>query len=486
MNPKKPHIASLDVMKTELGNQEFNTKIEDELTMFGAACDERAWQFLALGWNDTTAKTYLQDFIDLVFPQFNNVSLNSCSREDLDEALKKMAFMKSKYKFKFRHMQYILGKLVKSASEVGICKNFVWGTKYILPEAKNDRREDIKGLFVTYPKSLTIREELETYKEIMTDQEQSGDRFGLALMFCLGLRENEACQLDFQDIKPFKCDPSKYCAWIYKTSEKNTRENKIGGKTINTPRIIPIPDKLQILINARICYLKNQNGVNKSHMERWPIACSKSDYRIPCKPTELSFAGTQLLKNIKMNEHFMALLDDNLDFISKESPGIIEKDPTTYLFRRNLATHLYILGLSESEIQYILGHDIEDPEDARNLYRNEEKLYKISQKMRRRPLVNDICDKQNILSDHIDLYNVDELKIKVPCDENIRIRLSQLEPNSTTVIDGTKKLSGKGFSYENNEPYSENTNVISIYHSRYELYESNKESYSKEATDNID
>ena len=151
-----------------------------------------------------------------------------------------------------------------------------------------------------------------------------------------------------------------------------------------------------------------------------------------------------------------------------------------------MATHLYILGLSESEIQYILGHDIEDPEDARNLYRNEEKLYKISQKMRRRPLVNDICNKQNILSDYIDLYNVDELKIKVPCDENIRIRLSQLEPDSTTVIDGTKKLSGKGFSYENNEPYSENTNVISIYHSRYELYESNKESYSKEATDNID
>ena len=64
------------------------------------------------------------------------------------------------------------------------------------------------------------------------------------------------------------------------------------------------------------------------------------------------------------------------------------KDPTAYLFRRNFGTHLHILGLSEPEIEYVIGHDIDDPYETRNEFVNEEKLFAIKQKMDRRPLVN--------------------------------------------------------------------------------------------------
>ena len=46
------------------------------------------------------------------------------------------------------------------------------------------------------------------------------------------------------------------------------------------------------------------------------------------------------------------------------------------------------MGLTEAEIQYIMGHDIEDPYESRNDFTNEDKLYQIKRKMELRPLVN--------------------------------------------------------------------------------------------------
>ena len=44
--------------------------------------------------------------------------------------------------------------------------------------------------------------------------------------------------------------------------------------------------------------------------------------------------------------------------------------------------------MSEPEIEYVIGHDIDDPYETRNEFVNEEKLFAIKQKMDRRPLVN--------------------------------------------------------------------------------------------------
>lgn len=53
-----------------------------------------------------------------------------------------------------------------------------------------------------------------------------------------------------------------------------------------------------------------------------------------------------------------------------QDADIDEKEVTTYLFRRNFATILYGLGLPLSDIQYYLGHDVEDTDTARNHYTN--------------------------------------------------------------------------------------------------------------------
>ena len=85
----------------------------------------------------------------------------------------------------------------------------------------------------------------------------------------------------------------------------------------------------------------------------------------------------------------MTYIDAELQRAANEKQ--FEKDPSAYLFRRNFGTHLFILGLSETEIQYVVGHDIEGLYETRNEFVNEERLLEIKQKMEQRPIFNAIC-----------------------------------------------------------------------------------------------
>ncbi|MBQ5607902.1 MAG: hypothetical protein IIU86_02640 [Oscillospiraceae bacterium] len=107
---------------------------------------------------------------------------------------------------------------------------------------------------------------------------------------------------------------------------------------------------------------------------------------------ELTNATRILFQSIKIKTSQMVSISEELQDESvsqKDSlPFEDRKDPTAYLFRRNFGTHLHILGLSEPEIEYVIGHDIDDPYETRNEFVNEEKLFAIKQKMDSRPLVN--------------------------------------------------------------------------------------------------
>ena len=99
----------------------------------------------------------------------------------------------------------------------------------------------------------------------------------------------------------------------------------------------------------------------------------------------------------------MTYIDAELQRAANEKQ--FEKDPSAYLFRRNFGTHLFILGLSEAEIQYVVGHDIEDLYETRNEFVNEERHLEIKQKMEQRPIFNairtiptiDVEPKENIV-----------------------------------------------------------------------------------------
>lgn len=168
-----------------------------------------------------------------------------------------------------------------------------------------------------------------------------------------------------------------------------------------------------------------------------PIACLDKQYSVRCSSDDLTKAGPALFQKIHLNEDELGLIEADLLNVDRTQEGIVEKDPTVYLFRRNLGTHLFLLGLVPWEIQYVLGHDIEDPGEFRSFFRNEEKLYPIWQKMSKRPIVNDlpetITEYENGFRHKEDTYK-EKIKVAVSSDRHIRLELSQHEPLDKTTV----------------------------------------------------
>ena len=75
----------------------------------------------------------------------------------------------------------------------------------------------------------------------------------------------------------------------------------------------------------------------------------------------------------------LAFLDEEL---SEENTAALlkEKEPTAYLLRRNYATQMCILGLTNAEMQYLMGHDVEDAYESRNEFVDSERIYIMYQK----------------------------------------------------------------------------------------------------------
>ena len=185
-------------------------------------------------------------------------------------------------------------------------------------------------------------------------------------------------------------------------------------------------------------------------IDDYPIVCNNDRWDVRCSARELTNAARILFQSIKIKASQMASISEDLQnepISQKDSlPFEDRKDPTAYLFRRNFGTHLHILGLSEPEIEYVIGHDIDDPYETRNEFVNEEKLFAIKQKMDRRPLVNsDFAQTERIdVGERLQLQHTACVQIPVDSAEtemhitaneptdNIRVSLS-VRPQSMRV-----------------------------------------------------
>ena len=90
-----------------------------------------------------------------------------------------------------------------------------------------------------------------------------------------------------------------------------------------------------------------------------PIACKGTNYTQRCKSEDIAKVGKKYLKMICiwMKKRVAEIDEDRLDAMDA---GIYYKDVTLYAMRRNFDTLCYNLGFSETQIQYIMGHEIKD------------------------------------------------------------------------------------------------------------------------------
>lgn len=455
--------------------QKENADMNDKYTFCGAL--EYRYNQIALYWNGETRKKHDRDYNNIILPALKDhdeKTIREYTKEDFEDAIERIreeGYMREGIRQQYaeatiHNFENLIYYVVFQASVYGLCDNVLWGTKFVLDVS--DEEEEIESR-VILKKSLSIDQEKRFCVEVMSDIEEDGAYVALLLMWGLGLRNAEACGLNYGDLKPLEGHPECYTAWIYKSTKINSNELQSGGKTYNTGRIIPIPNILMTFLNKRralISKLIVQQGKADIDINDLPICCEgqieeySDNYLNRCKADQVSFGAHEIFEEAGILPKQLAFLDEELT--EGNTAAILkEKEPTAYLLRRNFATQMCIVGLSDAEIQYLLGHDVEDAYESRNEFVDSERIYAMHQKLRQRELLNNKNDDNN------------NAEICIRTGETVKIHISAVEPTdkmSITITGDNDATDVKAKWYEESTLATSRrtVNIIKYYHKRYD------------------
>lgn len=294
-------------------------------------------------------------------------------------------------------------------------------------------------------------------------------------MFAFGLRDAEACVVQFKDIITDVNKDGLHLLLVYKTIESKNHRIVSSGKTKNADRMIPIPDEVYDYLMQRRQFLIN-SGVSEEEVDELTIACVNDNFFEHCIPDKITKAAKQAFREVGIKSEILSYLD--YEIVMGEIPAIMrEKNPTAYMLRRNFATQLAIMGMNESEIQYLLGHDVTNAYETRNEFNNQESLRHMYELMNERAIYN--IRKRKIICGALDnnirkdFYNHSNVVIEIDVNEGDLVNLDVIgcEPNtkSSIKIDG-EKVEADGIKHYYREPNyrSERTiNILDKYHKVY-------------------
>lgn len=367
-----------------------------EMTLLEIYYDVRTDMEEYFDWNDKTRSAYKTNY-EKLGEYLNDKPFLEYNQDEFETALtliKETGYYTDNKTVKhsysedtIRTFHSNLRSLYKYLVFIGATKqSLFWGTKErINREWKEEDRFIHEN--VRLQKSLRPLAEKSIFEAVMRDPEQDGEYFGVALMFGLGLRNSEACGARFSDIVKMSGQTDFYALRVTNTVSK--KQLRLGGKTKNTFRYVPIPDKLKEFLDKRkefilgsAAYVEYCAENAEFDIDSLTIACRGDEFKSICTTPDLSRMGKYLLSKAKVEEDVLKFIDDTIF----RDDDIAEKEATAYLFRRNFATMLQILGLTQHEIEYIMGHKIESNIERRNYYSNYDKLYPIKLKMDNRPL----------------------------------------------------------------------------------------------------
>lgn len=403
---------------------EWNYMVDNEYTFYGVYC--QFYDKVSRNWEaDSTRAQNELTYVNKLIPNISDhdiMPISSYLRKDYDKAIERIIlqgkgketepyqpYAESTIK-SFRRLIYYV---VDVAAKEGLCENVLWDSCYN-PKVSTENEERIakNGLL---PRSLTFSQEKAVARYLLSDPMQTGQKMGFLLMYALGLRNAEACAVDFDDLKIMQEHPECTVIWIYKTTGYDNSTTKLGGKTKNADRIIPVPTLVVDLINERRKQLEELLGTDVGKI---PIACLDDHWEKRCSARHLTTAARKMFQSINMNPAQLSMIDDDLHNTPTADISVLEAEPTAYILRRNFATHAHTLQMTETEIQYVLGHDVESPYTTRNEHVDEEVLYGIYIKMSQRPLLNDVSEQQNIFL--ADTGNTEQIR----CNVSIRLPIS--------------------------------------------------------------
>lgn len=445
-----------------------------EYTFCGAL--EYRYRHIAYHWNADTRKKHEREYNNVILPALKNhneKSIRQYTRNDYEEAIESIresgyvqnGVRKEYAESSIHNFENLIYYVVYQAAIYGLCENVLWGTKFVLPVP--DEAEEIEQR-VMLKKSLSIEQEKCLSKELMTDPYEDGSMVALLLMWGLGLRNAEACGLDYGDIRPIEGHPGCYVAWIYKTTKINSNDLQSGGKTYNTGRIVPVPEKIVEFLNTRKSLLQTVIYQQKNDVciDKLPICCDgcidleADGYAKRCKADQITTVAHDIFERAGITSKQLAFLDAEL---SEDNTATLlkEKEPTAYLLRRNYATQMSILGLTSAEMQYLIGHDVEDAYESRNEFVDSERIYAMYLKLQQRELLNERRTDYNKAEICIHKKGTVKLHISAiePVDE-IKIKITKTDKESTVITR----------CFEENGQFTgeRSVNILISYHSKYQ------------------
>ena len=279
---------------------------QKEYTFCGAL--EYRYKHIAKNWNAETRKKHEREYNSIILPALrdhNNKTIREYSKEDFEEAIEQIkdkGYVQEGIRHQYsessiKNFENLIYYVVYQSSVYGLCNDVLWGTKFVLDIA--DEKEEIEAR-VFLKKSLSVQQEKNFRKEVLSDVDEDGAVVALLLMWGLGVRNAEACGLNYGDIKPLEGHPECYVAWIYKSTKIDSNKLQSGGKTYNTGRIIPVPEKIVEFLKLRkerILKIITTQGEEDIDVDGLPICCDgwidvdNKNYAKRCKADSVTVGG---------------------------------------------------------------------------------------------------------------------------------------------------------------------------------------------------
>lgn len=294
---------------------------------------------------------------------------------------------------------HIMKTVVAVASENEGFLNVFEGKTRDYVAKKTDRIQRMKELWLL-PKSFSVDEEWRVAKYLLQHLDTCGEAIALWLMYSLGLRNEEACAVNFGHILELTEYPGNYYIAVPQSTHLHRNETRLEVKTYNAYRYVPIPSvamKVLLALKDR-GILAIHNKDDSMGIEKMPVAHHGKDLFKRCSADAVTRQAKKMFEELGMRETLSKVgecLRQDIQFAEEEKDNVdefalVEKEPSAYLLRRNFATHMAILQLTEAQLSSVLGHVIEDPQVQRSDFTNDYELFAIKTKMDKRPILNDI------------------------------------------------------------------------------------------------
>ena len=437
---------------------------------------EKLYDPISYKWNRETRIKHEREYNNIILPALKNhdeKAISEYTKEDFENAIeliKETGYMthgtKRYYSESSIHnFEYLIYHVVFQSSVRGLCTNVLWGTRFTIYSLDYKKEDDEIAAKIKIKKSLSIQQEKKLCKELLIDPTEDGAKVALLLMWGLGLRNAEACGINYGDIKLLEDHDDCCVAWIYKTTKVGSNGLQSGGKTFNTGRIVPIPYKLKCFLEDRKRLIEGiliDSGILDININELPVCCDGEvcpDIQCistRCKSDHVTAMAQVVFEKAGIFSNQIALLDIELEQGNTKTI-LKEKEPTAYLLRRNFATQMCILGLTTAEMQYLIGHEVEDAYESRNEFVDSERIYAMHLKLKERAVLNDISDNVDKINTQKEL-SVIRISAKEPMD-SINISISRSRGSSHFVT--------KWYEGDESVNHERTINILKDYHKKY-------------------